>query len=212
MRALTKTFTLAALVLLFTLGVSAQSRTTRIYRPCGSQPLSISPRTPAQVTIDATGNINFNPCYQKSINFTDPHAGISGLSWSSLTGMSISAPAYLAGGDFNFSRIVTIRADIAAGTSPGNWYFDRTITAAGTTGNQTIDKIAGTVNIAAGAGTAGVTVTNSLVNANSIVHVTTRTNDATCYVKNVVPGVGSFVIRTVANCTAETSFGFLVTN
>lgn len=97
-----------------------------------------------------------------------------------------------------------------AGSGP--IYLDRTLTTAGTTGNVTINKMAGTVNIAAGAGTAGVTVTNNSVTANSIVYVTARTNDATCAVKNVVPAAGSFVLRTTANCTAETSFGFFVTN
>jgi len=94
----------------------------------------------------------------------------------------------------------------------GNILIYRTITAGGTTGNVTINKLSGTVNIAAGAGTAGVTVTNSLVTANSIVYAIARTNDATCSVKSVVPASGSFVLRTTANCTAETSFGFLVTN
>jgi len=90
------------------------------------------------------------------------------------------------------------------------YYADQTITAGGTTGNQTINKSAGTVNVAA-AGTA-VTVTNSLVTTSSTIHVSTRTNDTTCYVKNVVPASGSFTINLVAACTAETSFGFLVVN
>ncbi len=87
---------------------------------------------------------------------------------------------------------------------------DQTITTAGTTGNQTINKAAGTVNVAA-AGTT-VTVTNSLVTTSSSVYVTTRTNDTTCSVKNVVPAAGSFVINLTAGCTAETSFGFFVVN
>ena len=82
--------------------------------------------------------------------------------------------------------------------------------AAGNTGNQTINKPAGTVNVAASAST--VTVTNSTVTANSIVFVIARTADATCTVKNVVPASGSFVINMTASCTGETSVGFLVTN
>lgn len=88
--------------------------------------------------------------------------------------------------------------------------LDRTITAGGTTGNQTINKIAGTVNIAA-AGTT-VTVTNSLVDANSIIFCVIRTNDNTATLKNVVPGAGSFVITLTAAATAEVSIGFMVTN
>lgn len=89
-------------------------------------------------------------------------------------------------------------------------YVDQTVTAGGTTGNQTINKAAGTVNIAA-AGTT-VTVTNSLVSTSSIVLAVIRTNDATAYIKNVVPGSGSFVINLGAAATAEISIGFVVIN
>ena len=89
-------------------------------------------------------------------------------------------------------------------------YLTQTITATGTTGNQTINKAAGTVNIAA-AGTA-VTVTNSLVSANSIVLAVIRTNDSTATIKNVVPAAGSFTINLGAAATAEISIGFVVIN
>lgn len=90
----------------------------------------------------------------------------------------------------------------------GTQDVDSTITAAATTGNQTINKPAGTVNVAA-AGTT-ITVTNSLVTASSIISVLARTNDATCAVKNYVPAAGSFVINMTAGCTAETSVGFMI--
>ena len=86
-------------------------------------------------------------------------------------------------------------------------FLPYTNTAVGTTGNQTINKASGRVNIAA-AGTT-VTVTNSLVTANSQVFAIAVTNDATARVTNVVPAAGSFVINTVA-VTAETAFAFLV--
>lgn len=85
-----------------------------------------------------------------------------------------------------------------------------TNTTAGTTGNQTINKVSGTVNIAA-SGTA-VTVTNSLVTASSIVYAVIRTNDTTAYIKNVVPGAGTFTINLGAAATAEVSIGFVVFN
>jgi len=85
-----------------------------------------------------------------------------------------------------------------------------TITAGGTTGDRTINELAGTVNIAA-AGTT-VTVTNSLVTANSLVFCTIRTNDATAMVKNVVPAAGSFTINLGAAATGEVSIGFFVVN
>jgi len=102
-----------------------------------------------------------------------------------------------AGGVVDFSTIDTLQ-------------LNRTITAGGTTGNQTINKPAGTVNFAGGA--SAITVTNSLVTTSSIISVVARTNDATCSVKNYVPASGSFVINMTAACTAETSVGFIVTN
>lgn len=88
--------------------------------------------------------------------------------------------------------------------------FNKTITSAGTTGAQTINKLAGTVNFAAAA--SSLVVTNSLVTANSIVLCTIRTNDGTALIKNVVPTAGSFTITLNAAATAETSVGFLVIN
>lgn len=90
------------------------------------------------------------------------------------------------------------------------YYADQTITPGGTTGNQTINKSAGTVNIAA-AGTT-VTVTCSLCTTSSTIYTALRTNDATARIANVVPGTGSFVITLTAAATAEVSIGFLVVN
>lgn len=106
-------------------------------------------------------------------------------------------------------RITIDNSGLNVGVGVG-FVLDRTITAVGTTGNQTIDKMAGTVNIAA-AGTT-VTITNSLVTANSLINVQLRTNDATAWVKNYVPAAGSFVINLGAAATAEVSIHFIVTN
>lgn len=103
-----------------------------------------------------------------------------------------------------------------SGGQARNIYFgnnlvpSKTITAGGTTGAQTINKPAGTVNFAAGAST--LVVTNSLVTANSFVYCTIRTGDATALIKNVVPVSGSFTITLNAAATAETSVAFLVVN
>jgi hypothetical protein len=91
----------------------------------------------------------------------------------------------------------------------GHAFFDTTVTAGGTTGNQTIDKPTGTVNIAASGTT--VTVTNATCATTSSVVAVIRTNDATAQIKNVVPGAGSFVINIVA-CTNEVSIFFMVIN
>lgn len=92
----------------------------------------------------------------------------------------------------------------------GKILISNTITTGGTTGNQTINKPSGTVNIAA-AGTT-VTVTNSTCTTSSIVYAVIRTNDATAYIKNVVPGSGTFDINLGAAATGEISIGFVVFN
>ena len=111
----------------------------------------------------------------------------------------------------NAALEVRLADDSAYGDIKVRTYLaDSTITAGGTTGNQTINKSVGTVNIAA-AGTT-VTVTNSLVTTSSIVLAVIRTNDSTATLKNVVPGSGSFVITLTAAATAEVSIGFVVIN
>lgn len=111
------------------------------------------------------------------------------------------------------ANIFTFNNGAAAGlidfTDIASFGLQRTITPAATTGNQTINKPNGSVNIAAGGTT--VTVTNSIVNANSLIIAVANTNDATCSVKNVVAGVGSLVINMDAACTGETRVAFWVT-
>lgn len=95
-------------------------------------------------------------------------------------------------------------------TANGAFKAPSIITAAGTTGDQTINRMNGTVNIAASGST--VTVTNSLVSTSSIVLAVIRTNDATAIIKNVVPSIGSFTINLTSTTTSEISVGFTVIN
>lgn len=89
--------------------------------------------------------------------------------------------------------------------------LSRTVTPAGTTGAQTINKQAGTVNVAAGA--ASIVVTNSTVTTTSIPFVVLRTADGTCtFVKSAVSTANTLTITLNANCTAETSVGFIIYN
>jgi hypothetical protein len=100
------------------------------------------------------------------------------------------------------------------GTAPnylaGDLQLAKTVTAAGTTGAQTINKTTGTVNFAAGA--ASLVVTNSLVTANSIIIATVGSNDTTMKSVAVVAGAGSFTLYANAAATAETRVNFLITN
>lgn len=111
---------------------------------------------------------------------------------------------------YNFLQFSKNGSSVYRVDSTGKVSFNSTITTGGTTGNQTINKPSGTVNIAA-SGTS-VTVTNSLVSTSSIVVAVVRTNDTTSYIKNVVPSAGSFVITLGAAATAEVSIGFIVYN
>lgn len=143
-------------------------------------------------------------------------------------------------GSASASEDIGFRVEVAAGSNPaslltlvhsngttGTWGFSlagatgalvlsKTITAAGTTATQTINKMSGIVNIAAGLDT--VTVNNTLCVAptsgaiGSIVTAIVATNDATAMVKNVVAGAGSFVINLIEPATAETRIAFRLTN
>ena len=85
-------------------------------------------------------------------------------------------------------------------------------TISGATGNQTIDKASGAVLFANGSGTA-ITVTSSLVTANSVILATVASNDATLKSVAVVAGSGSFVIYpNAAPTTADCRVNFLITN
>lgn len=179
----------------------------------GTGPVTIGP-----TTITIRRQVNSDQVSELRIigNASDPDAtsnlvgaavAITGGDGAANSAGLASGGAVVLNGGTGFGTGVAGAVEIA--TTRGGVKFGRTVTAAGTTGNQTINKPAGTVNIAA-AGTS-VVVTNSLVTADSIIFVTVRTADATAQVTSVVAAAGSFTINTVA-VTAETSFGFLVTN
>jgi hypothetical protein len=92
----------------------------------------------------------------------------------------------------------------------GDVTLAKTITATGTTGNQTINKTTGRVNFAAAA--QSLTVTCNLVTANSIIICTVATDDATANSCKAIPGSGSFTLKLNAAATAETAVCFHVTN
>lgn len=104
----------------------------------------------------------------------------------------------------------TLSLTATAATIAGNVILDKTITAAATTGAQTINKTTGSVNFAAAA--TSLVVTNSLVTANSIIIATVATNDATMTSVQAVAASGSFTLYANAAATAETRVNFIVTN
>ena len=86
----------------------------------------------------------------------------------------------------------------------------KTITASGTTGNTTINAIAGSVNFANNA--TSLTVTNNLVDANSVVILTIGSAPSTYRGMSVVPSSGQFVITLDASFGTGTKVFFLVIN
>jgi len=95
-------------------------------------------------------------------------------------------------------------------SNAGSISIEKTITAAGTTGAQTINKASGSVNFAASA--TSLVVTNSLCTTSSVINATIATNDATASGLRVVAGSGSFTIYMLVAPTAETRVNFLLTN
>ena len=89
--------------------------------------------------------------------------------------------------------------------------LDKTITASGTNGDQTINKAMGSVNFAAGA-LSYITVTNSLVSTDSVIIATVASNDSALKDVQVVASAGSFRIYPGATPAADTRVNFLVLN
>jgi hypothetical protein len=95
-------------------------------------------------------------------------------------------------------------------SNAGSISIEKTITAAGTTGAQTINKASGSVNFAALA--TSLLVTNSLCTTSSVINATIATNDTTANGLRVVAGSGSFTIYMLVAPTSETRVNFLLTN
>jgi hypothetical protein len=108
-------------------------------------------------------------------------------------------------GRFNFYANGT-----AANFFAGDMQLDKTVTAGGTTGAQTINKNAGTVNFAAAA--TSLVVTDDRVTTSSIIICTVGTNDTTLKSVAAVAGAGSFTLHASAAATAETRVNFLIIN
>lgn len=92
----------------------------------------------------------------------------------------------------------------------GDVVISKTITAAGTTGAQTINKLSGSVNFAAAA--TSLVVTCNLCTVNSVIAATVGTNDTTMKSVAAVAGAGSFTLYANAAPTAETRVNFRITN
>ena len=109
-----------------------------------------------------------------------------------------------------FQSSANLTYDGSIFTAKANIVVDKTITPGGTTGGQTINKTAGSVNLAAGQ--SGMVVTNSLVTTSSIMLATVATNDAAITSVKAVASTGNFSLFADALAAAETRINFLVLN
>ena len=180
-----------------------------------------------QSDVTSSAHLNRTALYTQATAFTLPLAahytaaqGTIGAGSAVTTQCGFIADASLTGATNNYGY----RGSIPAGTNRYNCYMDgtapnffagdmqfgNTVTAGGTTGAQTINKTAGSVNFAAAA--SSLVVTNSLVTANSIIIATVATNDATMKSVQAVAAAGSFTLYANVAATAETRVNFLVIN
>jgi hypothetical protein len=150
----------------------------------------------------------------------------SGIGWfgSSLTtaqfnivSQATSRPAALfqAASGESPSAANIVNKDGAGGTTftvrvDGGITFNKTLTAAGTTGDRTINRPMFSVNFAAAA--SSLTVTNSLISTTSVLTCQVQTNDSTLKSVVAVPGSGSVVLTGNAAATAETVVACVVFN
>lgn len=181
-----------------------------------------TPNTGAFTTLSATGTISSSAV--NSIALSNSAANINGTdATGTITLTNSSGGTYIQQfGPSHATRPNEMDITAASGIkllnntaitgiiSATSLNLNKTITAAGTTGAQTINKATGTVNFAASA--ASLVVTNSLVDANSIINCTVGTNDATMKSAQAIAAAGSFTIYPNAVPTAETRVNFCLTN
>ena len=79
-----------------------------------------------------------------------------------------------------------------------------------TIGNQTLQGKSGRFRIAAA--TASIVITNSLVDANTLVFCQLASADATAWIRSVVPATGSFTVNMGGTATATADIAFQIIN
>ena len=211
-------FILLILSLLILASIADAQRTSRIFRPC-----SLTPSNPSKVEVVTADRIDIRTCTSTggetnvdsaTVRIGDVNQRYNGtriiLDDSAQT-LEMNTSGFTTVGEL-ISSGITLNGSISFANPTANHIgLARTVTPSGTTGNRTINAMAGTVNFAAG--TASITVTNLIANATSLIFCTVQTNDATATACRVTDkGAGAFTIRLNANATAETAVAFWVTN
>lgn len=134
----------------------------------------------------------------------------------------IDAKVAASGGSINFFNVggtvalrlnsnattITLTAATSVNLTTPILKVNAIVTTAGTTGAQTINKSAGSVNF--GVGATSLVVTNSTVTPDSIINCPVQTNDTTLKSVQCVASSGSFTMFANAAAAAETRVGFIV--
>lgn len=144
--------------------------------------------------------------FHKAPFVTLPLAGFIG--WSANTAVTVTPTVGFTKTDANTVGVTTDVSSVYQDIKARCYKTDRTDTPAGTTGAQTQNKGAGTVNFAAAA--TSLVVTNSLVTATTKIIATLQTNDTTAKSVAVVAASGSFTIYLNAAATAETAVSWQI--
>lgn len=143
------------------------------------------------------------------LGVTTPSAKVHALASTEQLRLGYDAANY-ASFTVSSAGVPTLSATGVAWGIVGDLRLDKTVTASGTNGAQTINKTSGSVNFAAAA--TSLVVTNSLVTTNSVILATAATNDSTLKSVAVVAAAGSFTLYANAAATSATRVNFLVLN
>lgn len=176
----------------------------------------------ANNTVVFVGNTGTIGCSAASLVYTDSTStfSVNGAAASSILAFS-NSPVISRNNSTGVVTISTVSNNFDILLSPNavqlldlnnntGFGYLRTMTTAGTTGAQTINKPAGSVNFAAAATT--LVVTDSFALTTSGILVTPQAADTTCKSFAVTRAAGSFTLTANAACTAETAVYFQVNN
>ena len=170
--------------------------------------LNVDEAVTFDTTLDVTGDT--------SVSTFDSTGATSLATSGGAVNLASSGVTTTVKGTLNVDEAVTFDTtlDVAGDTSvKGLVATGKVITPSGTTGNQTINAIAGSVNFSSSATT--LTVTNNLVDANSVIMLTKGTpiNGGTA-IRNmhVVPASGEFTIHLDFSFGRETKVYFFIIN
>ena len=165
--------------------------------------------------ISVTGNINSsgstNPTITVSDNTNSHYLTLQGLDNASKIDYLSTLIFEYGPSNTEIARLTSTGLEITGGVTTNKLSANnKTITPTGTVGNQTINSTAGSINFSASATT--ITVTNNLVDANSVVILTRGTAVSANRNMSVVPSLGQFIITLDASFGVETKVFFLIIN